>query len=70
MRAVEAAGRDGKAIAWSAGDNRYHWSPSRTCARSATGILSKFPPQLRTLDVVLLHGFILSNSCSGSLPRP
>jgi uncharacterized protein (DUF1015 family) len=59
MRAVEEAGRKGKAIAWSAGGNRYHVATFPDLPAFCDKFLSKFPPQLRPLDVVLLHGFIL-----------
>jgi hypothetical protein len=59
MRAVEAAGRDGKAIGWSAGGNRYHVATFPDLPAFCDKFLSKFPPQLRPLDVVLLHGFLL-----------
>jgi hypothetical protein len=59
MRAVEAAGRTGKAIAWSAGGNRYHVATFPELTAFSDKFLSKFPPQLRPLDVVLLHGFLL-----------
>jgi uncharacterized protein (DUF1015 family) len=59
MRAVEEAGRKGKAIAWSAGGNRYHVATFPDLPAFCNKFLSKFPPQLRQLDVVLLHGFIL-----------
>ena len=59
MRAVEEAGRSGKAIAWSAGGNRYHLITFPELERFCAANLSNFPPQLRTLDVVLLHGFLI-----------
>ena len=59
MRAVEEAGRKGKAIAWSAGGNRYHVASFPDLPAFCDKFLRKFPPQLRPLDVVLLHGFIL-----------
>ena len=59
LRAVEEAGRKGKAIAWSAGGNRYHVASFPDLSAFCDKFLSKFPPQLRPLDVVLLHGFIL-----------
>ena len=59
MKAVAAAGQTGKAIAWSAGGNRYHLVTFPDVARFATERLSHVPPELRTLDVVLLHGFLI-----------
>jgi uncharacterized protein (DUF1015 family) len=59
MRAVEEAGGTGKAIGWSAGGNRYHLVTFPDLARFCDENLQAFPPQLRTLDVVLLHGFLL-----------
>jgi uncharacterized protein (DUF1015 family) len=59
MRAVEEAGKRGKAIAWSAGGNRFHVATFPDLARFCEKHLSKFPPQLRPLDVVLLHGFLI-----------
>jgi uncharacterized protein (DUF1015 family) len=58
MRAVEAAGRQGKAIGWSTGGNRFHVASFPDLAGFCERNLSKFPPQLRPLDVVLLHGFL------------
>ncbi|MBF8258470.1 MAG: hypothetical protein HW377_844 [Actinobacteria bacterium] len=59
IRALEAAGKNGKAIAWTAGGGKFHLisfpEPAKFCAER----LTKFPPQLRSLDVVLLHGFLL-----------
>ena len=59
MRAVEEAGLRGKAIAWSAGGNRYHLVTFQDLDRFCEAHLSKFPPQLRSLDVALLHGFLI-----------
>ena len=59
MRAVEEAGRHGKAIACSMGGNRYHLIVFPDLDRFCDAHLSKFPPQLRSLDVVLLHGFLI-----------
>jgi len=59
MKAVAAAGKKGKAIAWSAGGNRFHIVTFPDLARFATERLTKYPPELRTLDVVLLHGFLM-----------
>src|SRR5512135_230895 len=58
MRAVEAAGRDGKAIGWSIGDNRFHLVTFPDLRAFCDRHLSGFPTQLRTLDVVLLHGYL------------
>ncbi|MGE5246866.1 MAG: DUF1015 domain-containing protein [Verrucomicrobiota bacterium] len=58
VRAVEQAGRNGKAIAWSTGDDRYHVATFPDLSAFCERHLSKFPPQLRGLDVVLLHGFL------------
>jgi len=59
MRAVEKAGERGKAIGWSTGDGRFHVAAFPELGAFCEKHLSKFPPQLRTLDVVLLHGFLL-----------
>lgn len=59
MKAVAEAGKRGKAIAWSAGGNRFHLVAFPDLARFATERLAKYPPELRTLDVVLLHGFLI-----------
>jgi uncharacterized protein (DUF1015 family) len=58
MRAVEAAGRNGKAIAWSTGGNRFHLVTFPDLPGFTDRHLAKFPPQLRPLDVVLLHGYL------------
>jgi hypothetical protein len=58
MRAVEAAGRNGKAIAWSTGGNRFHLVTFPDLPGFTGRHLAKFPPQLRPLDVVLLHGYL------------
>jgi uncharacterized protein (DUF1015 family) len=58
MRAVEAAGQAGKAIAWSTGDHRYHLVTFPDLRAFGDRHLIQFPPQLRTLDVVLLHGYL------------
>ncbi|GAB4237304.1 MAG: DUF1015 domain-containing protein [Deltaproteobacteria bacterium] len=58
LRAVEAAGRRGKAIAWSTGGNRFHLATFPDLAAFCDRHLARFPPQLRSLDVVLLHGFL------------
>ncbi len=59
MRAVEAAGERGKAIGWSTGDNRFHVVSFPDLERFCGEQLANYPPKLRTLDVVLLHGFLL-----------
>ena len=58
MRAVEAAGREGKAIAWSAGGDQFHLVTFPDLPRFCEERLSGFPASLRTLDVVMLHGFL------------
>jgi uncharacterized protein (DUF1015 family) len=59
MRAVEEAGRKGKAIGWSAGGGRFHVATFPDLQAFCDARLAQFPPQLRSLDVVLLHGFLL-----------
>jgi uncharacterized protein (DUF1015 family) len=59
VRAVEEAGRKGKAIGWMTAGGRYHVASFPDLPAFCDARLAKFPPQLRTLDVVLLHGFIL-----------
>ncbi len=59
VAAAQDAGREGKAIAWSAGGGRFHLVSFPDPARFAGEHLSRFPLALRTLDVVLLHGFLL-----------
>jgi uncharacterized protein (DUF1015 family) len=59
MRAVETAGAKGKAIGWTTDGNRFHVASFPDLQRFCDRHLSKFPPQLRPLDVVLLHGFLL-----------
>jgi uncharacterized protein (DUF1015 family) len=58
MRAVADAGRDGKAIAWSAGGDRFHLITFPDVPRFCEERLSGFPASLRMLDVVMLHGFL------------
>lgn len=58
MKAVAEAGKRGKAIAWSAGGGRYHLVSFPDPERIGEDLLSRFPPELRTLDVVLLHGVL------------
>lgn len=59
IRALTDAGKKGKAIAWSAGGGRFHLVSFPDPARFGGERLAKFPPELRSLDVVLLHGFLL-----------
>jgi uncharacterized protein (DUF1015 family) len=59
MRAVEEAGRKGKAIGWSTGGGLFHVATFPDLRGFCDARLVKFPPQLRPLDVVLLHGFLL-----------
>lgn len=59
MKAVADAGRKGKAIAWIAGGGRYHLVTFPDLTDFCATHLAKFPPPLRPLDVVLLHGFLL-----------
>ena len=59
IRAVEEASRNGKAITWSAGGNRFHIISFPDAKGFADAKLPSFPPELRTLDVVLLHGFLM-----------
>ncbi len=61
MRAVEEAGGSGKAIGWSAGGNRYHLVAFPDLHGFCDANLNAFPPQLRALDVVLLHGFLFEH---------
>ena len=58
LKAIAEAGRKGKAIAWSAGGERFHIVSFPDPARFGEENLSRVPPALRTLDVVLLHGFL------------
>lgn len=58
MKAVAEAGTGGKAIAWSTGHGRFHVVSFPEPESFAGEHLSRFPPELRTLDVVLLHGFL------------
>jgi uncharacterized protein (DUF1015 family) len=59
MAAVAEAGRRGKAIAWSAGGNVFRIATFPDLDGFCGKYLAKFPPQVRPLDVVLLHGFLL-----------
>jgi uncharacterized protein (DUF1015 family) len=58
LRAVSEAGREGKAIAWSAGGDRFHLVTFPDFPRFCEERLSGYPASLRTLDVVALHGFL------------
>ncbi len=58
LKAIGEGGRKGKAIAWSAGGERFHIVSFPDPARFGEENLSRFPSGLRTLDVVLLHGFL------------
>jgi uncharacterized protein (DUF1015 family) len=58
VRAVAAAGQEGKAIAWSAGGNRFHLITFPDVPRFCEERLSGFPASLQMLDVVMLHGFL------------
>jgi uncharacterized protein (DUF1015 family) len=59
VKAAAEAGRDGKAIAWSASPDRYHLVTFPDLDRFGETHLMRFPSPLRPLDVVLLHGFLL-----------
>ena len=59
IRAVEEAGKSGKAVAWTAGGDRYHVISFPELDRFCESRLCNFPLQLRSLDVVLLHGFLI-----------
>ena len=59
IRALEAAGKKGKAIAWTAGGGKFHLITFPDLQRFCDELLAKFPKQLRSLDVLLLHGFLL-----------
>ncbi|MBI5576570.1 MAG: DUF1015 domain-containing protein [Deltaproteobacteria bacterium] len=59
IRALEAAGKKGKAIAWTAGGGKFHLVAFPDIENFCAERLAKFPAQLRSLDVVLLHGFLL-----------
>jgi uncharacterized protein (DUF1015 family) len=58
IRAVAEAGREGKAIAWSADAGRFHLVRFPDPERFGRERLARFPEALRRLDVVLLHGFL------------
>jgi len=58
VRAVEAAGARGKAIAWTTDGRRYHMVSFPDLTGFCDRNLGRYPPQLRSLDVVLLHGFL------------
>ncbi len=57
-RAVVEAGRRGKALAWTAGGGRFHLVAFPEPGRFAAANLGAYAPELRELDVVLLHGFL------------
>ena len=59
IRVLEDAGKKGKAIAWTAGGGKFHLITFPELVKFCAERLAKFPPQLRSLDVVLLHGFLL-----------
>ncbi len=59
VSAVAEAGEKGKAVAWTAGGGRFHVVSFPDPVRFGRENLSRFPEELRTLDVVLLHGFLL-----------
>ncbi len=58
VMAIAEAGARGKAIAWSTGNGRFHIVSFPETGSFAGVHLSRFPEVLRTLDVVLLHGFL------------
>jgi uncharacterized protein (DUF1015 family) len=58
VRAVGEAGRRGKSVGWSTDGKRYHVVSFPDLPVFCERNLAKFPPQLRPLDVVLLHGFL------------
>jgi uncharacterized protein (DUF1015 family) len=68
LEAVEEAGRRGKAIAWCTGGSRFHLATFPDLDRFCETHMSGYPPQLRSLDVVLLHGFMFDR-CLGILPE-
>lgn len=59
MRAVAERGKEVKTIGWSAGVGRYHLVSFPDAARLGERHLERFPRELRTLDVVFLHGMLL-----------
>ena len=59
MRDVAERGNQGKTIGWSAGGNRYHLVSFPDAERLGERHLSRFPPAVRSLDVVFLHGMLL-----------
>jgi uncharacterized protein (DUF1015 family) len=59
IRALAEAGKKGKAIAWSAGGGRFHLVSFPDLDRFGGERLANVPPELRSLDVVLLHGVLL-----------
>ncbi|HEY5764521.1 MAG TPA: DUF1015 domain-containing protein, partial [Candidatus Deferrimicrobiaceae bacterium] len=58
MRAVAEKGKLAKTIGWSAGGGRYHLVTFPDEGRLGEKHLSRFPRELRTLDVVFLHGML------------
>ncbi|HEU5359805.1 MAG TPA: DUF1015 domain-containing protein [Candidatus Deferrimicrobiaceae bacterium] len=58
LRAIAEAGKRGKAIALSTGGDGFHIISFPDPVRFGEENLSRFPPGLRALDVVLLHGFL------------
>jgi len=58
LKGLEEAGKRGKSIAWLTGGGRFHLAsfpdPERFCAEH----MSEYHPLLRSLDVILLHGFL------------
>ena len=59
MRAVAEKGKQAKTIGWSAGGGRFHLVTFPDTGRLGEKHLSRFPRELRTLDVVFLHGMML-----------
>ena len=58
MRAVAEKGKLAKTIGWSAGGGRYHLVTFPDEGQLGEKHLSRFPRELRTLDVVFLHGML------------
>jgi len=59
MRDVAEKGDTTKTIGWSAGGGQYHLVSFPDAGRLGDRHLSRFPPAVRTLDVVFLHGMLL-----------
>ncbi|MBI5502201.1 MAG: DUF1015 domain-containing protein [Deltaproteobacteria bacterium] len=57
-RAVAGAAGGGKALAWTAGGGRYHVVEFPAVEAFGAEHLACDPPELRTLDVVLLHDYV------------